>query len=165
MDRQTRYPKEVRERAVRLVFEHEREHPSQWAAICSIALRKAALGLQARPRPSAPRRPARQSQAHRTPLARARLHAAGAAPAQEAAQRRARADPAAHPNHVWTYDFIFDATAGGRRLKILSVLDEFTREALALVPRRSLTSAHVSASWPSSSPSVAGRRSSAVQWS
>jgi putative transposase len=50
---------------------------------------------------------------------------------------------AAHPNHVWTYDFIFDATAGGRRLKILSVLDEFTREALALVPGRSLTSAHV----------------------
>jgi transposase len=37
MDRQTRYPKEVRERAVRLVFEHEREYPSQWAAITSIA--------------------------------------------------------------------------------------------------------------------------------
>jgi len=37
MDRQTRYPREVRERAVRLVFEHEREYPSQWAAITSIA--------------------------------------------------------------------------------------------------------------------------------
>ena len=37
MGRQTRYPKEVRERAVHLVLEHEREYPSQWAAITSIA--------------------------------------------------------------------------------------------------------------------------------
>ncbi len=34
--RQGRYPPELRERAVRLGFEHQDEHPSQWAAICSI---------------------------------------------------------------------------------------------------------------------------------
>jgi transposase len=37
MDRQTRYPVEVRERAVRMVFEHQDEYDSQWAAITSIA--------------------------------------------------------------------------------------------------------------------------------
>src|ERR687898_1141497 len=37
MNRPGRYPQELRERAVRMVFEHQDEHPSQWAAICSIA--------------------------------------------------------------------------------------------------------------------------------
>jgi len=32
-----RYSSEVRERAVRMVFDHAGEYPSQWAAICSIA--------------------------------------------------------------------------------------------------------------------------------
>src|SRR4051794_33565453 len=35
--RRGRYPAEVRERAVRLVFEHQGEHATQWAAIVSIA--------------------------------------------------------------------------------------------------------------------------------
>ena len=37
MERRGRFPKEVRERSVRLVFEQQEQHESQWAAICSIA--------------------------------------------------------------------------------------------------------------------------------
>ena len=37
MSRQSRYSPEVRERAVRMVFEHQGEHESQWAAMGSIA--------------------------------------------------------------------------------------------------------------------------------
>jgi len=37
MNKRTKYSAEVRERAVRLVFEQEKEHESQWAAIGAIA--------------------------------------------------------------------------------------------------------------------------------
>ncbi len=37
MNKSNRYSPEVRERAVRMVFEHEREYSSQWSAMCSIA--------------------------------------------------------------------------------------------------------------------------------
>jgi len=37
MGRRTRYPAEVRERAVRMVFEHAGEYDSQWSAIVSIS--------------------------------------------------------------------------------------------------------------------------------
>jgi putative transposase len=43
---------------------------------------------------------------------------------------------AEHPNHVWTWDFIYDTTADGRTLRCLTVSDEFTREGLALRTRR-----------------------------
>jgi len=34
--------------------------------------------------------------------------------------------------HVWAYDFVHDTCADGRKLKCLTVIDEFTREALAI---------------------------------
>jgi putative transposase len=46
---------------------------------------------------------------------------------------------AAYPNHVWSYDFVHDATTDGRRLKCLTVLDEYTREGLAISCARSIT--------------------------
>jgi len=48
-----------------------------------------------------------------------------------------------YPNHVWSYDFLFDATEDGRRLKWMPVLDEYTRECLALEVKRSITSSDV----------------------
>ena len=42
------------------------------------------------------------------------------------------------PNHVWTYDFMFDALHNGRRLKILTIEDEFTREGLAITVDKSI---------------------------
>ena len=44
---------------------------------------------------------------------------------------------ATRPNEVWSYDFVSDQTTDGRRLKFLCVVDEFTRECLALAVRRS----------------------------
>lgn len=46
---------------------------------------------------------------------------------------------AEHPNHVWSIDFIFDRTENGRPLKVLSVIDEFTRECIALEVHRRFT--------------------------
>jgi putative transposase len=45
---------------------------------------------------------------------------------------------AQHPDHVWALDYQFDQTANGRVLKFLNITDEFTKEALAIVVRRSI---------------------------
>jgi len=37
-----------------------------------------------------------------------------------------------HPNHVWSIDLVHDKLSNGRRYKMLTVLDEFTRPALAV---------------------------------
>ena len=48
------------------------------------------------------------------------------------------AKKAEHINHVWTYDFVSDQTEDGKKLKLLTVLDEFTRESLAIEVGRSI---------------------------
>jgi transposase InsO family protein len=51
--------------------------------------------------------------------------------------------PARYKNDVWTYDFISDRTCSGRRLKWLTLVDEYTRECLALQVEYSLAGADV----------------------
>ena len=48
-----------------------------------------------------------------------------------------------HKDHVWSYDFLTDRTEDGRQLKILAVIDEYTRESLALEVGRSFTAQSV----------------------
>jgi len=48
-----------------------------------------------------------------------------------------------HKNHVWAYDFVFDRTHNGRALKLLTIVDEYTRECLAIEVDRRLTSKDV----------------------
>ncbi|WIJ23496.1 IS3 family transposase [Devosia sp. RR2S18] len=43
-----------------------------------------------------------------------------------------------HPNHVWSYDFVEDRTHSGRKFRMLNVIDEFTRECLAIRVNRRL---------------------------
>jgi putative transposase len=51
--------------------------------------------------------------------------------------------PSRGKDDVWTWDFLFDRTSDGRSLKWLSLIDEFTRECLALEPRRGMTAAEI----------------------
>lgn len=50
---------------------------------------------------------------------------------------------AEHRNHVWAYDFVADRTKDGRPLKLLTVVDEYTRECLAIVVARRMRSIDV----------------------
>ncbi len=46
-------------------------------------------------------------------------------------------------DHVWSYDFMMDRTSDGRRLKLLTIIDEHSRECLAIDVGRRLTSEDV----------------------
>jgi putative transposase len=50
---------------------------------------------------------------------------------------------AERPDHVWAFDFQFDVTDDGRAVKLLYVVDEFTREALAMEAERSIDADYV----------------------
>ena len=47
------------------------------------------------------------------------------------------------PNHVWSYDFVSTYTHDGRTVRMLNLIDEFTRKCLAIYPRRRLNSRKV----------------------
>lgn len=64
-------------------------------------------------------------------------------PRRRVASSRPRPLPAFGPNHVWAYDFVFDACASGQQIKCLTVIDEFTRECLAIDVAGSIRSARV----------------------
>ncbi len=48
-----------------------------------------------------------------------------------------------YPNHVWSYDFVEDRTHNGRKFRMLNVIDEYTRECLAIRIDRRLNSTAV----------------------
>jgi putative transposase len=50
---------------------------------------------------------------------------------------------AEHKDHVWSYDFVMDLTEDGRRLKMMPVVDEYTRECLSIDAERSITAEDV----------------------
>lgn len=64
--------------------------------------------------------------------------------------RKPRAKPfigimpvATRANQIWTYDFVFDEAVSGRKLKMLTLIDEYTRECLAVEVDTSITSLKV----------------------
>jgi transposase InsO family protein len=48
-----------------------------------------------------------------------------------------------HKDHVWSYDFVMVRTADGRSLRILNIIDEYTRKCLAILVKRHITSQDV----------------------
>jgi transposase InsO family protein len=61
----------------------------------------------------------------------------------------------AAPNDEWSLDFVYDALATGRRVRVLSVVDNFTRECLALEVDTSFASQRVTRILGSSTPAFA----------
>lgn len=48
-----------------------------------------------------------------------------------------------YPNHVWSYDFVEDRTHNGRKIRMLNVIDEFTRECISIKVSRRLKAVDV----------------------
>jgi len=48
-----------------------------------------------------------------------------------------------YKHHVWAYDFVFDRTHDGRAIKLLTIVDEYSRECLAVEVARKLSSRDV----------------------
>lgn len=76
-------------------------------------------------------------------LRRAGLQVPRKRPRRHIAASRPRPLPAMGRNHVWAYDFVFDTCATGQQLKCLTVVDEWTRECLAIDVAGSIRSERV----------------------
>ncbi len=50
---------------------------------------------------------------------------------------------AEHKHHVWSYDFVSDQTRDGRKVRMLNIIDEYSRTALSMEVRRSFKSHEV----------------------
>ena len=48
-----------------------------------------------------------------------------------------------HKDHVWSYDFVMDRTSNGKAFRMLTIIDEHTRECLSILVKRKLTSKDV----------------------
>jgi len=64
-------------------------------------------------------------------------------PRRRVASSRMRPSAPVAVNHVWAYDFVFDACANGQQLKCLTIVDEFTHECLAIDVAGGIRSARV----------------------
>jgi putative transposase len=73
----------------------------------------------------------------------AKLQVPRKCPRRRVAASRPRPTPPEQRNHVWAIDFIFDWCADGRQLKCLTIIDEWTRESLAIDVAGSIRSARV----------------------
>lgn len=73
----------------------------------------------------------------------ARLQVPKKRPRRRIATGRPRPTAPTKSNHVWAFDFVFDACADGKQLKCLTVIDEWTRECLAIDVAGSIRSRRV----------------------
>lgn len=73
----------------------------------------------------------------------ARLQVPRKRPRRRVAGARPKPPQVTGANQVWAYDFVFDACANGQQLKCLTVIDEYTREALAIDVAGSIRSGRV----------------------
>jgi len=64
-------------------------------------------------------------------------------PRRRVSSTRPRPQAPTTANQVWAYDFVFDACANGQQLKCLTVVDEYTRECLAIDVAGSIRSSRV----------------------
>lgn len=72
-----------------------------------------------------------------------RLQVARKRPRRRVASARPRPMAPTGANQVWAYDFVFDACANGQQLKCLTIVDEYTRECLAIDVAGSIRSGRV----------------------